>query len=133
MNIVFDTNVLISDHVFKGKAAVVFDYCIIHHTCFISAFIKNEFKEKLLTKFKFSDDEVSELFLIIDERLKSMEPTIPMPNAVLRDPSDNNIVQLAEFSKSDFIITGDKDLLELKSFNSTIIINPAMAIEIFGL
>ena len=42
-----------------------------------------------------------------------------------RDPKDDKFLELAVDGKADWIITGDKDLLELSPFQSTSILNPA--------
>ncbi len=41
-----------------------------------------------------------------------------------RDAKDNFILALARHSKADYLLTGDKDLLELKTFEGTKIIQP---------
>lgn len=43
---------------------------------------------------------------------------------VERDPDDNRILEYSQASKSDYIITGDKDLLELKTYAGAAIIKP---------
>lgn len=39
-----------------------------------------------------------------------------------RDPKDNFLLSLSKDSKANYLITGDKDLLELKKFEKTKII-----------
>ena len=41
---------------------------------------------------------------------------------VCRDPKDNFLLALANDGKADYLLTGDKDLLELKKFGKTKII-----------
>ncbi len=41
---------------------------------------------------------------------------------ICRDPKDDFLLSLAKISKSDYLITGDKDLLEIKKFGVTKII-----------
>ena len=43
---------------------------------------------------------------------------------VCRDPDDDQILALAKHTKTDYVITGDEDLLVLKYFNSIPIVNP---------
>ena len=45
-----------------------------------------------------------------------------------RDPKDDKFLELAIDGNADWIITGDKDLLELSPFQSTSILNPAAAL-----
>lgn len=42
-----------------------------------------------------------------------------------REPKDNFLLDLIEFSNADFLVTGDKDLLELNPFKTTQILTPA--------
>lgn len=39
--------------------------------------------------------------------------------AICRDPNDNFLLALAKDGKADYLLTGDKDLLELKKFGKT--------------
>ncbi len=39
--------------------------------------------------------------------------------SVCRDPNDNFLPALAKDGKADYLLTGDKDLLELKKFGQT--------------
>lgn len=41
--------------------------------------------------------------------------------SVCRDPDDNFLLALAKDSNADFLITGDKDLLDVQKFENTII------------
>jgi len=55
-------------------------------------------------------------------------PATKLPK-VCRDADDNNILQLAESIKTNYIITGDTDLLTLKKFRSSQIVSPAKFLE----
>ena len=44
---------------------------------------------------------------------------------ISRDPKDNFLLDLIDFSKADYLVTGDKDLLEHTPFKTAIIITPA--------
>jgi len=43
---------------------------------------------------------------------------------ICRDPKDNLVLESALEAKADFVVTGDKDLLSLKSFHGIPIIKP---------
>jgi putative PIN family toxin of toxin-antitoxin system len=45
-----------------------------------------------------------------------------------RDPKDDKFLELAVDGKADWMITGDKDLLELSPFQSTLILTPSAAL-----
>lgn len=42
-----------------------------------------------------------------------------------RDPKDNFLLDLIDFSKADYLVTGDKDLLEHNPFKTAQILTPA--------
>ncbi|CAN5172108.1 hypothetical protein BH09PAT1_BH09PAT1_1700 [soil metagenome] len=50
--------------------------------------------------------------------ISSVEPTHA------RDQNDSFFIHLAEISNADFLISGDKDLLVLKSINTTKVVKP---------
>ena len=53
-----------------------------------------------------------------------VKPTISL-SVVHEDPTDNKILECAETAKADFVITGDKHLLNLKKWKSTEIVTPS--------
>lgn len=123
MKIVLDTNVLISAFVFKGFAAKVFDHCATQHTIILSPWIIEELLDKLQHKFNLEAAIVKELQDLLLEKVSVIEPANAVPD-ICRDKDDNHILQIADFVKADFIITGDKDLLELTSYNAIPILQP---------
>jgi uncharacterized protein len=64
-------------------------------------------------------EELLELLDIISEKVE-IKPT----HFVSRDPKDNFLLDLVDFSKADYLITGDKDLLEHNPFKSAQILSP---------
>ena len=44
---------------------------------------------------------------------------------ISRDPKDNFLLDLIDFSKADYLVNGDKDLLEHTPFKTAIILTPA--------
>ncbi len=123
MKIVFDTNVLISTFVFSGFAKEVFEYCFSFHQLYTSAWILNEFKEKMVEKLKVPENKIAAAIALIEEGFRLVNPTGSLP-LICRDLDDNNILLLAEFIKADYIVTGDKDLLVLREYESTKIESP---------
>jgi predicted nucleic acid-binding protein len=58
----------------------------------------------------------------------------PMPvPAALRDPDDVHVLACAAAAQADAIVSGDKDLLDLKTFAGIPIINAADALRRLGL
>jgi len=69
----------------------------------------------------FNKEEVDELINFIFN-IGHIYKITTEPN-ICRDPKDNFLLGLAEKSKADYLVTGDKDLLEIKLYKKTIIIN----------
>jgi putative PIN family toxin of toxin-antitoxin system len=67
----------------------------------------------------FSDSNIEELLETIDEYADFIKVTTKV-NAC-RDVKDNFLLSLAIDGKADFLLTGDKDLLELNKFGETVI------------
>lgn len=64
--------------------------------------------------------ELIQLLETIAEKVE-IRPT----HSINRDPKDNFLLDLIDFSKADFLVTGDKDLLEHDPFKTAQILTPA--------
>lgn len=128
MKIVLDTNILISAFVFRGKAAAVFDHCALREELFVSQWILDELSQKLRFKFNVEERDILEMLSLIAEKSSLVQPHTPLPT-VCRDMDDNNILQLAESVQADYLITGDKDLLVLDTYQDTRIVAPAQFLD----
>ncbi|MGB9896244.1 MAG: putative toxin-antitoxin system toxin component, PIN family [Thermoproteota archaeon] len=51
----------------------------------------------------------------LTEKLKIVNPKVKL-NVIRRDPSDNKVLECALEAGAEYVITGDKHLLELKKF-----------------
>ena len=63
-------------------------------------------------------------------RLAEIIEPPPLPRPVCRDPDDDKVLALALAAKVAFIVSGDKDLLSLSSFEGVPIVAPAEAIAL---
>jgi len=128
LKIVFDTNVILSAFFTEGLSYKVFDECLNNFDIVISKWIISEIEEKLRHKFKIPNPQINQLTKFLRTNLINLEPTGPLPK-VCRDNDDNNVLKLADFSRADVIVTGDKDLLVLKSYLGAKIMNPRQFFE----
>ena len=55
-----------------------------------------------------------------------------MTEASLRDPNDAAVLACARAARADLIVTGDNDLLVLKTDQDVLIVNPAEALRIIS-
>lgn len=124
LNIVLDTNMFVSGILYYGMIKTVFDLVLDKKLrLFTSPALQKEVVEKL-QEFGASKQVLSDAVRFMNKRGTTLEPTVRV--TVCRDPEDNFVLELAESSTADYIITRDKDLLELplKRWKGTKIMKP---------
>jgi putative PIN family toxin of toxin-antitoxin system len=115
--VVFDTNVLISAVLSpNGKpfqCTALAKKEII--TSVTSREILEEFKEKLIYKLRFESERVDK---IIDEILAYSELIIltNIPKIIIEDPDDDIIMAVAITGNANYIVSGDKHLLNIGQY-----------------
>ena len=130
MKIVLDTNVWISAFIFKGVPLRVISFSGSHYKIYSSIFLENELEDKLANKFLLEPKLLTELMDRFKNLTYFIECTTTLPS-VCRDKDDNYILQICESCGASLLVTGDKDLLELKTFQNTQIISPSQFAELF--
>jgi putative PIN family toxin of toxin-antitoxin system len=124
MRLVIDTNVLIAAFISHGVCNELLEHCILNHDVVLSSFILDELKDKLTDKFKFTTREANAVVSLLKSRC-SVVSIQALPSPVSRDPDDDNIIATALSGTCDCIITGDKDLLDLKKTGDILIVSPS--------
>jgi putative PIN family toxin of toxin-antitoxin system len=125
LTVVLDTNILISAVLFKGTTLRILEFCIIEEKIdvAISPELMAEFVGKLKYKFGIDTRTLDELKELLEQSTLNFLPQYT--TKICRDDSDNMILDLAIYAKAGFIITGDKDLLELKNYKGIEIMTAA--------
>ena len=123
MSIVLDTNILIAAFISHGACADLFEHCIRYHEIVTSEFIFTEFSHNLTTKFEIPASEANEAVQLLRSRITVVVPSA-LGRRVCRDPKDDPILGTAIQGGCQYIITGDKDLLDLKKYRGINIISP---------
>jgi putative PIN family toxin of toxin-antitoxin system len=121
--IIIDTNLWISFLITKDFTKL--DEIIFsgHGTLVFSQELLDEFLEVARRpKFRrfFSPDDIEEILETIDEYADFVK--VHSKIEVCRDPKDNFLLSLAVDGKADFLLTGDKDLLDLGKFGEVTIL-----------
>jgi len=94
--------------------------------------ILDEFAEKLLIKFKFSEEKVQES--VSDVRAYSrLVKIFGNLQAVEADPDDDMVVECAMVANAAYIVTGDKHLLRLGHFQHIAIMKATEFINLLTL
>lgn len=110
-----DTNIIISAVFWGGNPyEVIIKGILEKYQLVTSTEILDEVADKLRNKFKFPEENIQKLIDILLTYCHVIEPTTKFN--VVRDKTDNKIIECAFDSKADYIVTGDPDLLILKEF-----------------
>ena len=94
--------------------------------------ILDEFAEKLLVKFKFSEEKMQESVAEV-RSFSSLVEISGNPKIVTADPDDNMVVECAIVSNATHIVTGDKHLLMLGSHQDINIVKTTEFIDLLSL
>jgi len=122
---VFDTNVLIAAIITEGICSRLLHRARAREFSLVSCpFIMMELRRTLSKKFRLSPDELSSAMEPIIEAIeRSIEHDLIITD-ICRDADDDNIIACAVAAKADYLVTGDSDLLDLKSYKDIKIITP---------
>lgn len=125
IRVVVDTNVVVSALYFPGGKpgkilALIRAKELVNLT---SKYILEEIKRILIAKFLWSTERAQEAVEEISSFSEIVRPQIEL--AVIADDPDNRILECAVESRADFIISGDRHLTSLKTFQAIKIVDPA--------
>ena len=122
MKLVLDTNVLLSAVLVPGTCRELLKGQALLHEWFTSSELVAELAEKLESKLGLPRERTP-LFLVYQRRARLVVP-LPLPARVCGDPDDDVVLATALAAQADVIITGDKDLLTLKTHGGVRIRSP---------
>ena len=125
LKVVLDTNVLISALLFKGELSRLVD--IWRKGNVIPLFSRETFREfkSVLGYPKFSLT-AQEIKILIEEEVLPFFEIIEITGkarGICRDADDDKFIACAVSASADFIVSGDRDLLDIKKYKSIRIIN----------
>ena len=123
MRVILDTNVILAAFAGRGLANAVFELCLDKHEIIISEHILLELQNNLQKKLKMPKDKARKIIEYLRE-FCTLSREKKLDKVICRDPNDMRILGISEVTKSDYIVTGDMDLLVLKEFHSIPIITP---------
>ena len=125
MRAVFDTNVLVAAFVTEGICSKLLmrgrrkQFHLI-----VCPVILKEFEHVLIKKFSATRNETRSALQVAFDAIHSVVHPSQSVESVCRDPEDDAILACALEARADYLVTGDKDLLELKVFKGVRIVPP---------
>jgi len=123
MRILFDTNVIISGFVSQGYSFDVIKDAANKHAVYSTEYLLKEIQKILSTKFPLSGETINSIISTVKKQFLEGK-TANTVEKISRDPKDDQILADAVTNEIYVIITGDKDLLELKNYKGIRIIMP---------
>ena len=131
MKVVVDTNIYVSSF-FGGNPKRIIDYWKNSEiTICLSKSIVEEYIN-VLTRMDLGDERgLIELLELFRKGFNCLFTTQPQSLRIVeRDPDDNKFIECAVATNAKYIITGDKDLLEIKSYFDLKIITPSFFLKL---
>jgi len=131
--IVIDTNVFLSVVLFRGPTSRLVSLWQKGTVSVLmsSAVLKEYARALAYPKFNLTKSEIRG---ILEQELLPYVYPVKVKHSlhvITKDTSDNRFLELAETGKADYIVSGDKHLLELKNFHGIKIIAPAEFFALF--
>lgn len=123
LKVVLDTNMFLSALFFGGMAEIIIDLVLDGKLqLYTSADLSKEVIKKL--HYFGADDTTLTKTTVVLDRCTFVTPTVTA--IVCRDPKDNFVLELAETAGADYLVTRDRDLLDLKDqqWKQTKIVRP---------
>ena len=132
MKAVFDTNVLIAAFLTEGLCAKLLirarrnEFSLV-----LCPFILQEFQKFLQKKIKASSQEIKMALKLLEEAASEINQHPIFIERTCRDVDDDNILKCALASESNYLVTGDDDLLTLHKYRKIKIIKPRQFESLF--
>jgi putative PIN family toxin of toxin-antitoxin system len=122
---VFDTNVLVAAFVSEGVCSKLLIRARKRQFhLFLSPFILQEFEQVLVRKLRVPRDEAKDAVRLVSEAADIVLHPPDLDTPVCRDSNDDNVLACSLAAETDYLVTGDADLLDLQSFRNILIVSP---------
>jgi putative PIN family toxin of toxin-antitoxin system len=132
LRVVVDTNVYISAIFWGGKPRHVIDLGRDGKIqIFTSEDIEQEILDKLMTKFGLNSDDAGMVMADFSTFTKPIRISRRI-HVVKDDPDDDKFIECAMECDAEFIISGDKHLLNMKKYEGIDIINAATFTKLYA-
>lgn len=133
MRVVLDTNTVISALLWGGTPKRFLDLAVEAGVEILASSTLVEELERVLIRKKFSarlakrQVSAGQIIHAYRELIAVIAVTV-VPAPKLRDPKDHHVVAAAVAAQAHLLVTGDRDLLELKDYEGIRIVSPAEAL-----
>jgi uncharacterized protein len=136
MQAVVDTNILIRALIKpQGTVGPILsrlrngDYTLVYSTPILDEVIEKLALPRIRHKYQVEEAQIEALVALIALRGALVVPTRRV--TVCRDPDDNMFIEAALAGSAKYVVTGDKDLLTLKRFETVRFVTPRTFLAAF--
>lgn len=131
VKVILDTNILISALGFGGKPRAILQLVLDNQIKAItSSTLLAEFEDVVTKKFPILSYNFELINKQIKKKFKIVKPKESLQ--IVKDDDDNRVLEAAVEGKCNYIITGDKELLDLTSYKDIKIITADQFFGFFG-
>jgi putative PIN family toxin of toxin-antitoxin system len=123
MRVFLDTNVIVAAVATRGLCADVFRETLARHDLIASEALFIEVRRALQDKLGVPAEIVNELVALLRESAHLSEPDW-MIDLSIKDRADQGLVSAAIKARAGLFVTGDRELLDLKSLGKMEIVSP---------
>jgi putative PIN family toxin of toxin-antitoxin system len=118
IRVVLDTNIYISALMFGGLPGSLLDLAFLQSFLpVISPVLLNELDEKLRIKFEVSAEDAAIIRAKLENIAEIVKPDVVL-HVIEEDPDDDRVLECAVKGRADYIVTGDRHLLKLGSYEA---------------
>lgn len=123
MKVVIDANVLIAAFAARGLCEAIYELCLTNDQIYLTREILKDVQDKLIKKIKTPQAQAAAVIALIESNAVLVHAA-DIPLSTCRDPDDLNVLGAAIAANADYIITGDKDLLVIQSYEGVKMVKP---------
>jgi putative PIN family toxin of toxin-antitoxin system len=131
--VVLDTNVLISALLFRGRLPKIVG--LWQKGKIIPVISKETFSELMTVleypKFSLTQEETDSIIKYEILPYFEIVEVVKDVKGICRDPEDDKFISCAISASADYIVSGDKDLIDLKQYKSIKIIKASEILEMY--
>jgi putative PIN family toxin of toxin-antitoxin system len=123
VRLVLDTNVLLAGIATHGICEAIVAISYRDHSVVLSEYILSELREHYIGKFKATDEQAAIVVTILRSQSQIVVPAPVSPEA-FSDADDLPVLGIAISGHAECLVTGDKQLQELKEYQGVKIVSP---------
>jgi len=123
VRVVLDTNVLLAAFATRGLCDALLEACLASHEIVLSEHILGELRRHLRGKIRLPAERADSILSFLRQSATVVVPAKVTPDAC-RDRTDLAVLGTALAAGADCLVTGDRDLLELRTFKGIPVLSP---------